>query len=308
MTIDQRPGKQDGGATGHRSPGAALRAVLAEANAAPIMGVHDGLSARIALAEGFQALWASGLCMSTVLGVRDSDEASWSQLLALVESIVSSVDVPVLVDADTGYGNFNTARRFACKVESLGGAGICLEDKQFPKMNSFVGDGHALAPVGEFSGKIRACKDAQIGADFVVVARTEALIAGHSVGEALARAEAYREAGADAIFIHSRQRTVDEIAEFAVEWAGRHPLVIAPTTYYDTPIARFRELGIDGVIWANQGLRAAVTAMHAAYAEMWRDRGVTGIEPRIATLKQIFSLLRYDELEAAEQRYAGLIN
>lgn len=286
------------------APGRRLRDLLTRWEPGQIMGVHDGLSARIAAAEGFEGLWASGLCMSTALGVRDSDEASWSQLLAVVETITASTDLPVLVDGDTGYGNFNTARRFTVKAERNGAAGVCIEDKRFPKMNSFVGDAHDLAPVGEFCGKIAACKDAQSDPDFVLVARVEALIAGHPVDEALRRAEAYRSAGADAIFIHSRQRTVAQIAEFAAEWDRRAPLIIAPTTYYRTSVDEFQRLGIAGVIWANQGLRAAVTAMQNAYAEIRRARGVASIEPTIAPLNQIFSLLNYGDLEADELIYA----
>ena len=293
-----------GAVAARRTPGSRLRDLLSRSTPAQLMGVHDGLSARIAAAEGFEALWASGLCMSTALGVRDSDEASWSQLLMVVEAITSSTDLAVLVDGDAGYGNFNTARRFFQKAERTGAAGVCIEDKQFPKMNSFVGNAHELAPVGEFCGKIAACKDAQTDPDFVLVARVEALIAGHSVAEALARADAYRSAGADAIFIHSRRNTVEEIAEFAVAWDRRVPLVIAPTTYYATPVDEFGQLGIAGVIWANQGLRAAMTAMQEVYAQIRRDDGVAGIEPRIAPLNQIFSLLRYSELEADELLYA----
>ncbi|HYN96767.1 MAG TPA: phosphoenolpyruvate mutase [Pilimelia sp.] len=288
-----------------RSPGERLRELLGRPEPVQIMGVHDGLSARIAAAEGFEGLWASGLCMSTALGVRDSDEATWSQLLAVVESITACTDLPVLVDGDAGYGNFNTARRFSMRAERIGAAGICIEDKQFPKMNSFVGDRHELAPVGEFCGKIAACKDAQQDPGFVVAARVESLIAGHSVEEALDRADAYRSAGADAIFIHSRQSTVAEIAKFAAGWVGRAPLIIAPTTYYATSVDEFQELGISGVIWANQGLRAAMTAMQEAYAAIRRERGVAGIESRIAPLKQIFSLLDYSELEEDHLLYAG---
>ena len=174
------------------------------------MGVHDGMSARIASAEGFPALWASGLCMSTALGLRDSDEASWDQLVSLVGTMTRATDRPILVDGDAGYGNFNTARRFVCAGSRVGAAGVCIEDKVFPKMNSFFGNGHHLAPIGEFCGKLRACREALAGADFVLVARTETLIAGGPIAEALERAEAYAAAGVDAILVgESLLRQVD---------------------------------------------------------------------------------------------------
>ncbi|GAA0936105.1 phosphoenolpyruvate mutase [Nonomuraea longicatena] len=285
-----------------RSPGALLRALLAEPGPTLVMGAHDGLSARIAAEAGFPALWASGLCMSTALGVRDSDEASWTELLGMVARVVEASALPVLVDGDTGYGNFNTARRFVTRAERIGAAGVCLEDKVFPKMNSFVGDGHVLAPVAEFGGKLAACRDALRDPDFMIVARTEALIAGAGLAEALDRAEAYRLAGADAVFIHSRKPTVTEIAEFARAWEGRLPLLIAPTTYHATPLEEFARLGLSGVIWANQSMRAAVTAMKRACHSLWAE-GPVSLEPTIASLDEVFDLMRYQDLADDEKRY-----
>lgn len=283
--------------------GARLRTLLTLPDPTPIVGVYDGLSARIAEEAGFGALWASGLCMSTALGLRDSDEASWTELLALVSRIVETADLPVLVDGNTGYGNFNTARRFAAQAERIGAAGVCLEDKVFPKTNSFVGDNHALAPIGEFCGKIAACRDVTRDPDFVIVARVEALIAGAGEAEGLRRAEAYRAAGADAVFIHSSRSTIDEIASFAREWDGRLPLIVAPTMYYDTAPEVFATLGIGGVIWANQAMRAAVAAMQHA-CRVLRAEGPVGIESTIATLDEVFSLMDYAQLAKDEERYA----
>jgi phosphoenolpyruvate phosphomutase len=292
---------------GTTSPGRRLRELLADQAPCQIMGAHDGLSAQIATAEGFRALWASGLCMSTALGVRDSDEASWTQLLAVAATMVDATSLPVLVDGDTGYGNFNTARRFSRKAERVGAAGICLEDKTFPKMNSFFSDGHHLASVGEFCGKIMACKDSQNDPGFVVVARTEALIAGKPLEEALTRAYAYADAGADAIFIHSRQSSVCEIEAFCRAWAGQVPMLIAPTTYHRTSLETFRDLGIGGVIWANQSMRAAFTAMRQACREVMNTGGVLSIEDRIAPLTEVFSLLRYPELAKEEELYGNVV-
>jgi phosphoenolpyruvate phosphomutase len=270
------------------------------------MGAYDGLSARIAVAEGFEALWASGLSMSTALGVRDSDEASWTELLAVASTMVDATTVPVLIDGDAGYGSFNSARRFARRAERVGAAGVCLEDKTFPKMNSFFRDGHQLAPVGEFCGKIMACKDNQGDPDFVVVARTEALIAGQPVAEALARAELYARAGADAVFVHSRQRSVAEIADFCRQWNDRRPVIIAPTTYHHTRLSEFRELGIAGVIWANHAMRAAFTAMRQTCRAVRAAGGVFAVEGRIAPLDEVFSLLRYAELAKDQERYGDV--
>jgi phosphoenolpyruvate phosphomutase len=291
--------------TQEATAGACLRTMLEAPELAFLMEAHDGLSARIAEVEGFEAIWASGFSVSTALGLRDSDEASWSQLLGVVECMSEAASIPIVVDGDTGYGNFNTARRFVRKAERLGVAGVCLEDKLFPKMNSYVGNGHRLADAREFAGKIRACREALQGQDFCILARTEALIAGHSVAEALDRAETYREAGADAIFIHSRRRISDEIVAFAHEWDGRLPVVISPTTYAATSTDIFRASGIAAVIWANHSMRAAVAAMRRLCREIRASESAANGGVELAPLGEVFSLMQYDELERDAERYAG---
>jgi phosphoenolpyruvate phosphomutase len=217
-----------------------------------IMEAHSGLSARIVQEAGFPGIWASGLSIAASMGVRDSNEASWSQVLEVVDAMQeASPALPILLDGDTGFGNFNNARRLVARLEKIRVAGLCLEDKLFPKANSLLSESvrQPLADIDEFVGKLKACKDAQRDPDFVLVARVEALIAGWGVDEALRRAEAYRSAGADAILIHSRQRHTAEIDAFCAEWAGRHPLIVVPTTYPCTPelCARWR---VSLVIWA----------------------------------------------------------
>jgi phosphoenolpyruvate phosphomutase len=154
--------------------------------------------------------------MSAQFGVRDSNEASWSQVVDALEFMSDATGVPILVDGDTGYGNFNSLRRLVRKLEQRELGGVCIEDKEFPKTNSFgASDRQILASVDEFCGKIKAAKDCQLDPDFVVVARVEALIAGAGMEEALRRAEAYHAAGADAVLIHSKKSRADEVVEFA---------------------------------------------------------------------------------------------
>src|SRR3981189_3040027 len=186
---------------------AALRRELVSPSLSFLMEAHSGLSAKIAEEAGFQALWACGLTMSASLGLGDSNEASWTQMLEILEYMADAVEIPILVDGDTGYGNFNSVRRLVRKLCDRGVAGVCIEDKLFPKTNSFVGERQPLAEIDEFCGRIKAGKDSQSDGDFVLVARTEALISGHGLDEALRRAEAYHAAGADAILIHSKQKT-----------------------------------------------------------------------------------------------------
>jgi len=174
-----------------------------------LMEAHDGLSAKIVEETGFKGIWASGLSMSAALGVRDNNEASWTQILEVLEFMSDATTIPILVDGDTGWGNFNNMRRAVMKLCQRGVAGICIEDKIFPKTNSFIGEGQPLADIDEFCGKIKAGKDSQTDPDFVIIARIEALISGWGMDEALKRAEAYHGAGADAVLIHSKRSCVD---------------------------------------------------------------------------------------------------
>jgi phosphoenolpyruvate phosphomutase len=287
----------------HPSKAQRLLAELESSSLSFLMEAHSGLSAKIAEEAGFNGIWASGLSISTALGVRDNNELSWTQVLETVELMADATSIPILLDGDTGYGNFNNFRRLVLKLQQRGVAGVCIEDKVFPKSNSFVGEQQPLADIEEFCGKIRAGRDMVEGRELVIVARIEALISGFGMAEALKRAEAYRSAGADAILIHSKKRTADEIITFAEEWARRCPLVIVPTTYYDTPTENYEKAGISLVIWANHNLRASISAMRATSRRIMADRALTGVEDEIAALKDVFHIAGNDELAEAERKY-----
>ena len=268
-----------------------------------LMEAHSGLSAKIAEEAGFAGIWASGLSMSAMLGLRDSNEASWTQVLDMLEYMADATTVPILVDGDTGYGNFNNVRRLVRKLGERGIAGVCIEDKLFPKTNSFIGEAQPLADVAEFCGRIRAGKDAQTSDAFCLVARIEALISGHGMTEALRRAEAYHAAGADAVLIHSKKAVATEIVEFTERWANRCPVVIVPTMYHATPTAVFRRAGVSTVIWANHLLRASLTAMRHTARQIAADESLAEVEDRVASVAEIFRLMGNDELEEAGRRY-----
>lgn len=283
--------------------GRQLRDVLTGGAPGFLMEAHNGLSAKLAEEAGFLGLWASGLTISASMGLRDSNEASWTQVLEVMEYMADAVSIPILVDADTGYGNFNNVRRLVRKLCDRGIAGACIEDKLFPKTNSFIGENQPLAPIDEFCGRIKAAKDSQTNDDFVVVARVEALISGMSMAEALKRAEAYHAAGADAVLIHSKKSDGAEIIEFARHWGRRSPLVAVPTTYYRTPVQTLHEAGVSAIIWANHSLRASITAMRDTIRRIHDEQSIDGIEGKIASVKDIFRLVGCDELEDAESRY-----
>ncbi|MBX3219580.1 MAG: phosphoenolpyruvate mutase [Labilithrix sp.] len=283
----------------------ALKNMLKGSGLQFLMEAHNGLSAKIAEEAGFEGIWGSGLSISAALGVRDNNEASWTQVLEVVEFMADATSVPILLDGDTGYGNFNSARRLVTKLEQRGVAGVCIEDKLFPKTNSFIrGTAQPLADMHEHAGKIRAMKEAQRDEDFVVVARVEALIAGHGLEEALKRGEEYRKAGADAVLIHSSKKNAAEILAFSKEWGDRLPLVIVPTKYYTTPTDVFREAGnIKIVIWANHLMRSALATMQATAKQIFADQSLMNVEEKVAPLADVFRLQGESELEQAEKAY-----
>jgi len=298
-------GAKEGAPPNIRQPRSAqLRQMLHSAELEFLMEAHNGLSARIVREAGFKGIWASGLSISAQFGVRDNNEASWTQVVDMLEFMADASDLPILLDGDTGYGNFNNMRRLVRKLEQRGIAGVCIEDKQFPKTNSFLNaERQPLADIEEFVGKIAAGKDTQRDPAFCIIPRVEALIAGWGMEEALRRAEAYRLAGADAILIHSKLSKPDEIVTFAREWGRRSPLVIVPTRYYSTPTDVFRQAGISTVIWANHLLRSAASAMQSVAKEIFDSETLVNVEDRIAPVNEIFRLQDADEYTAAERIY-----
>jgi phosphoenolpyruvate phosphomutase len=285
------------------SRAAELRSLLRSPELEFAMSAHDGISARIVEGAGFPAIWASGLSISTVMGARDNNEISWTQLVDAIEVMADMTSIPIIVDGDTGFGDFNNARRLARKLGQVGAAGVCMEDKVFPKANSFVGAHHQLANIEDFCAKLRACRDAND--DIVLIARVEAFICGESLEVALERAEAYRQAGADGVFIHSRLTVPDEIIAFAERWENALPVVIAPTTYAGGGTQVFRDAGLSVAIWANHTLRAAVAAMRRAAHAIRQDQGTARIDDELTPLSELFELMDYDELFRAEELYYG---
>jgi phosphoenolpyruvate phosphomutase len=283
---------------------AALRRLITSPVTEFLIEAHSGISARIGEEAGFAGIWASGLGISAQCGVRDNNELSWTQVLEVLELMSDATTVLILLDGDTGFGDFNNVRRLVRKLERCGAAGVCIEDKLFPKTNSFIqGERQPLADVDEFCGKIKAAKDSQRDPDFCMVARVEALIAGWGVDEAIRRAEAYQAAGADAI--RSTASGVTPTRSWSSRGAGRQlPLVIVPTTYYGTPTEVFRRAGVSVVIWANHLIRASVAAMQRSARLIHDAESLVEVEGQIAPVAEIFRLQGSDELLAAEKLYA----
>ncbi len=208
-----------------------LRKLFEEGKLIRIVGAHNGLTAKLVEKHGFEGVWASGLEISTSHAVPDANILTMTDYLEAAIDMNGATNIPVVVDADTGYGNSNNVIRMVKKFECAGIAAVCIEDKLFPKVNSFIPGRQELTPIAEFVGKIMAGKNAQKTDDFMIFARVEALIAGWGQEEALKRARAYIGAGADGIFIHSKSKEPTEIINFIKAWNKYGPLIICPTIY-----------------------------------------------------------------------------
>jgi phosphonopyruvate hydrolase len=287
----------------HGNPAVArLRARLDPERPAIAMAAHNPLAAKLAAAAGFDAIWGSGFELSASYAVPDASILSLDTHLDIMRAIGEVQDAPVIADLDTGYGNAVNVAYLVPRYAAAGAAAVVIEDKTFPKDSSLRPSGRqVLVPAEEFQGKIEA---GRLPGGPLVIARTEALIAGLGQEEALRRSAAYAEAGADAVLIHSKEKTPGEILQFCDAWAGSVPLVLVPTAYPQlsfAEIAALRKVGL--VICANHAIRAAVAAMRATFARILAEGGIAGVESSIATVAEIFDLQGDGRLRELESRF-----
>jgi phosphoenolpyruvate phosphomutase len=267
------------------------------------IGAHDPLGGRLGERAGFDAIWASGFEISASNGVPDANILDMTAHLTAAGQIAEAVSLPVVADCDNGYGNAVNAAHTARKFARAGIAGICIEDNIFPKRCSFYdGARRELVSAEEHALKVRACKD-QTHGELFVIARTESLIAGYSMDDALERGEAYADAGADAVLIHSKEKKPDQIVEFSHRWSGRVPLVAVPTTYDTITASELGSLGCGIVIFANHGLRASIRAVEQAYAKLIAAGRASVLRDDVVSLQHVFDLIGVKELEESERKY-----
>ncbi len=278
------------------------------------VGAHDAMSAQLVERAGFDAVWVSGFGVSTMTyALPDVNLVTMTEALEAAVRIDAATTLPVVADCDNGFGGFVNVVRTVREYERAGIAGVCIEDNVFPKRNSLLDKSvrRELIPTNEQARRIRAAKDVQDTDSFVVIARVEALIAGHGVEAACQRADAYVEAGADAILIHSRDKTLSEINAFLDSWQGLGtvPLVAVPTLFPSFTAEELRAKGFNMVIFANHPMRAAIRAMEDTLREMAQHRRVDVVADTIAPLDHVFGLVRTKEtIEHEDLAYRGQTN
>ena len=269
-----------------------------------LMEAHNGLTGLIveSLKEEragkrleFDGMWLSSLTDSTAKGKPDIEAVDVTSRMQTLNDIVEVTTKPILYDADTG----GRPEHFAFTVRTLerfGISGAVIEDKVGPKKNSLFGTDVAQtqATLEEMSEKIRVGNRAKVTGDFMIIARIESLILDKGLEDALARARAYIDAGADGIMIHSRQKSVNEIAGFCREYQRFHtrvPLVAVPSSYNNTYDHELQELGVDVVIYANQLLRSAYPAMVNTARSILTHGRSKEADDQLLSIKDVLTLI-----------------
>jgi len=282
-----------------------FRQILAKKGLVEAMAAHSPLSAMLVAEAGFDAIWASGFELSAMYGMPDVSVVSMTQHLDMTRAMAERSGIPVVADIDTGFGNAINVLYAVEQYERAGAAAIVMEDKSFPKVTSLIAGGRQdMVRIEEFQGKIEAARSVRKDKDLVIVARTEALIAGLGQDEALKRAHAYEAAGADMILVHSKQKTPDEILSFCRAWPGRVPLVLVPTSYPKLSFADVAILGKVGlIICGNHAIRAAVAAMQSTFRRIIAEGGIAGVENDIASVAEVFALQGDTKMRELESTY-----
>ncbi len=268
-----------------------LRKDLESKSILKVCGAFDAMSAKLVEHNGFDAIWAGSFAISATHAVPDASILTMTEFFDAASNMTETCKIPIIADCDTGYGGPSNVSHLVRKYENAGIAAICIEDKTFPKQNSLLENGqNDLISEKDFVAKIIAAKEAKQDQNFMVIARIEALISGAGMDEALKRATAYENAGADAILIHSKKKTPDEVFEFADSWKGNSPVVVIPTTYDTVTLDDLISHKIKMVIHANQTLRAAHASMSRILKQMINSDSLSKVKEEISSMEEIFEL------------------
>ncbi|SET49306.1 phosphoenolpyruvate phosphomutase [Salinibacillus kushneri] len=260
------------------------------------VGAHNGLTARLVERHNFDAVWASGFEISSSFAKPDANILSMTEFKNITENIIESTTLPVIADCDTGFGNVNNVIETVKKFENIGVSGISIEDKIFPKMNSFVEKGQSLISKKEFEDKLKAAKDTQIDPDLIIIARIESLIAGSGMDDALERAFAYYQAGADMILIHSKIHNPSEVLQFRKLWNYPTPVVIVPTTYPMFSVEEARNNDFKMLIYANPIIRSSVKAINDTLSKLYSSDSLLEIDDDLIDMSYMFDLQKVKEM------------
>lgn len=270
------------------------------------IGVHDGMSIRVAAKYDFDFLWLGSFGISASQGWPDVGLVGPDEVVRVIRSASRFTHLPIVVDLDSGHGDPVRLRYIVQDMALSGVAAVCIEDNTISKRSSLYADyERPLATIDEHVSRIRAAKIGAEGSECAVIARTEALVAQHGVNAAFERALAYVAAGADAVFVQCVRPETGELFAFLDKWGKRTPVFIAPTAFSDTPFSELLKRGATHVIYANQFVRAAHYAMcKTAEALSTGDGVITSPSVHLDTIAAVASTVGESEIRATEAEIA----
>ena len=278
-----------------------LYSKLKEKQILKVAGAFDAMSAKLVELNNFDAVWAGSFAISATHALPDASILTMTEFLSVASNMTDACSIPVIADCDTGFGGPSNVSHMVKKYENAGIAAVSIEDKTFPKQNSLLEDGNQqLLSEKDFVAKILAAKNAKINENFMIIARVEALIAGLGINEAKKRAGAYEKAGADAILIHSKKNTPDEIFEFCDTWNGNIPIIVIPTSYPHVTLDELQNHKVKMVIYANQSLRAAHWAMDEHLNKLSKVKSLNEVKTKMTSMEDIFHLQEMYEIKKQE--------
>ncbi|MFA5068988.1 MAG: isocitrate lyase/phosphoenolpyruvate mutase family protein [Candidatus Omnitrophota bacterium] len=281
-----------------------LKTFIDTGKKAVLVSAGDAITARLVEEADFDGIWVSGFEVSARLGLTDNGSITMTDMLNAAKPIVDAASLPVIVDTDNGYGGLHNFVRTVREFEKIGCAGICVEDNVFPKQNSLWGGKAPLLSMREHGMKIRAGKAAQNTKDFIIVARTEALIRGYGMTEAVKRARYYAVCGADMVMIHTREATGKEALAIPGRWGSDTPLVIVPTKFPQINNSHLFRAGFSVVVLANQTERIKIKAIRQGLRLIKENDNTLAIEKGLsATLDDMRYLTPIKETEMIERRF-----
>ena len=280
-----------------------LRQDLESKSILKVGGAFDAMSAKLVEINGFDAVWAGGFAISATHALPDASILTMTEFLNVASSMEEACNIPIIADCDTGFGGPSNVSHMIKKYEKAGIAAVCIEDKTFPKQNSFLENGkQELLSEKEFVSKIIAGKEVKDNPNFMLIARTEALISGMGMKEAIKRANAYEKAGADAILIHSKQDSPEEVFEFSESWGGTLPLVVVPTSFPTVKLDELISHKIKMIIYANQTLRATHAVISKVLQQLKNSASINDISVDMTTMQEIFQLQETYNIKKQEEK------
>ena len=280
-----------------------LRNDLESKSILKVGGAFDAMSAKLVENSGFDAIWAGSFGISATHALPDASILTMTEFLNVASNMEDACDIPIIADCDTGFGGPSNVSHMVKKYEKTGIAAICIEDKTFPKQNSFhENTKQELLPEKDFVAKIIAAKEAKENSNFMIIGRTEALISGLGMKEAIKRANAYEKAGADAILIHSKQDSPEEIFEFSESWGGTLPLVVVPTSFPTVKLDELISHKIKMVIYANQTLRATHAIISKVLEQLKNSASINDLSIDMTSMQEIFQLQETYNIKKQEEK------